>query len=106
MALALTSLVALGYQWLKERRLAEQPRPAAGQLQMRLDLNQAGAEQLDLLPGIGPTRAARIVETRRVRGGFRHLRELDEPGLLGPGAAERLTPYFLPLPGDAGDGRK
>jgi competence protein ComEA len=100
MALALTGLAALGLVWLRERRAAGRPRPPAGELRLRLDLNAASAEELDLIPGVGPGRAARIVEVRKARGGFRRLAELDEPALLGPGAAERLAAYFAPLPGD------
>jgi DNA uptake protein ComE-like DNA-binding protein len=99
-ALALTGLAVLGFAWLRERRVAERPRTPAAELRLRLDLNAAGVEELDLLPGVGPTRAARIVEARKARGGFRRLAELDEPALLGPGAAERLAAYFAPLPGD------
>ena len=100
MALALTGLAALGFVWLRERRAAGRPRAPAGELRLRLDLNAASAEELDLIPGVGPGRAARIVEVRKARGGFKRLAELDEPALLGPGASERLAPYLDPLPGD------
>lgn len=36
----------------------------------RIDVNSAGAEALDVLPGIGRTLARRIVEEREVRGPF------------------------------------
>ena len=98
-ALALTALAVLGALWLREGgRSGQAPPPET--LRLKLDLNKASAAELDLLPGIGPTRAARLVEQRKVRGGFKNLAELDEPTMLGPGASERLAPYVLPLPGD------
>jgi competence ComEA-like helix-hairpin-helix protein len=39
-------------------------------LGMPLNVNRAGAEELVLLPGIGPRLAERIIETRRSAGGF------------------------------------
>jgi hypothetical protein len=98
MALALTGLAALGFIWLREGRSAARERPPAGELLLRLDLNSASAEQLDLLPGVGAPRARKIVEAREARKGFKRLAELDE--VLGPGSAERLAPYLMPLPGD------
>jgi competence ComEA-like helix-hairpin-helix protein len=41
-----------------------------------VDLNQATPRQLDGLPGIGPVLAARIVEYRQRKGGFRNVSEL------------------------------
>lgn len=47
-----------------------------------LNLNLASQAELDALPGIGPTLAAAILETRRQKGGFRSLDDLqDVPGL-------------------------
>ena len=99
-ALALTGLAVLGGLWLLGRHRAAQPRPKAENLRLLLDINTASAEELRLLPGIGSGRAARIITVREARGGFRSLKELEEPTLLGPGAAERLAPYVHPLPGD------
>jgi len=60
-----------------------------------VDLNQATAEELETLAGIGPALARRIVSYREERGGFRSPEELtDVPG-VGRAAyeqvAERLT---------------
>jgi len=104
-ALALTGLAVLGGLWLREcNRFGQAPAPET--LRLRFDLNKASAAELDGLPGIGATRAARLVEERKVRGGFKSLIELDDPALLGPGASERLAPYVLPLPGDGDAGRR
>lgn len=65
-------------------------RPGGG----RLDLNRAGAAELEALPGVGPVLAARILEERRARGGFRTVDELmDVPG-IGPVVIERLRPHL------------
>ena len=100
-ALSVTVLAALGFFWLRERSTASERKPPAHELRLRLDINSASAEELDLLPGVGASRAAKLVEARSRRGGFKRLAELDEPGLLGAGASARLEPYLEPLPGDS-----
>ena len=104
-ALALTALAALGVMWWLGERRAEACPPSCDALRLRLDLNTASADELELLPGIGPARAARLVEARRRRGGFKSLSELEEKTLLGPGASERLAPYLRPLPEERGEQR-
>ena len=65
-----------------------------------LDLNRAGAGELDALPGIGPVLAARIVEHRRVHGPFRSPDELLAVRGIGPRLLERLRPRVaVPAPG-------
>jgi DNA uptake protein ComE-like DNA-binding protein len=98
LALALTALATLGFLWLRERHSAQRGRAPAEELRHRLDINAASAEELDLLPGVGAFRAQKLIEARAARGGFKHLTELDEPGLLGPGGSQRLVPYLKPLP--------
>jgi competence protein ComEA len=60
--------------------------PAAG----RVNLNAAGAEELDTLPGIGPVLAGRIVEFRARNGPFRSVDELRAVRGVGPRLLERL----------------
>ena len=48
----------------------------------RLDINQATADELESLPGVGPAIAAAIVQTRIDRGPFLSIEELlDVPGI-------------------------
>jgi competence protein ComEA len=54
-------------------------------LVLALNLNTATVRQLDMLPGIGPVLAERIVEFRDKKGGFRRVEEL----LAVPGISER-----------------
>jgi competence protein ComEA len=62
--------------------------PSAGG--RRLSLSQATPEQLDELDGIGPALAARIVEHRTARGGFRSVDELRQVEGIGPKRFEAL----------------
>jgi competence protein ComEA len=55
-----------------------------------IDLNTATAEELESLPGIGPTIAAAIVEHRERNGAFRSVEDLlDVPG-IGPARLDEL----------------
>lgn len=58
-----------------------------------LDLNLASAAQLELLPGIGPAGAARIVEYREQIGGFRSVDELGGVKGIGDRTVGRLRPF-------------
>jgi comEA protein len=44
----------------------------------KVDLNTAGVDELQTLPGIGPALARRIVEHRREHGPFRRVEDLLE----------------------------
>ena len=55
-----------------------------------LDLNRAGAAELDALPGIGPVLARRIVEHRTHHGPFRRVEELRAVRGVGPRLLARL----------------
>lgn len=59
----------------------------------RLDLNQADAQALQTLPGIGEVLAARILEYREQNGDFASVEELMAVDGLGAAALSRLRPY-------------
>lgn len=56
-----------------------------------LDLNQAAAGDLMLLPRVGPKLAARILATRARLGGFRSTEDLLSVRGIGPATYERLS---------------
>jgi competence protein ComEA len=60
-----------------------------------VNINEATVEQLQLLPGIGPARAARIVEQRQKRGRFTRLRELRRVKGIGARTLKRLEPMLV-----------
>ncbi|HYC30824.1 MAG TPA: helix-hairpin-helix domain-containing protein [Gemmatimonadales bacterium] len=56
----------------------------------RLNLNLASVAALDSLPGIGPTRAASIVQYRASHGPFRSVHDLGQVAGIGPAALARI----------------
>lgn len=88
----------------------ESPKPAATQTESRpkakagktsqsalaalrrspIDLNRASAEQLAVLPGVGPKMAARILIYRRENGGFKSVSDLDNVQGIGEKRMEVL----------------
>lgn len=57
-----------------------------------INLNEASAEELQRLPGIGPKLSQRIVEERQRRP-FKSVDDLDRVNGIGPKTIERLRPY-------------
>jgi len=59
-----------------------------------VNINDASAAELQRLPGIGPARAARIIEYRSHHGRFLRLRDLRRVKGIGPRTLERLRPLL------------
>jgi competence protein ComEA len=59
----------------------------------KVNVNSAGVEQLESLPGIGPKLAARIVEYRQKSGPFKSAEELINVRGIGEKSFAKLQPY-------------
>ena len=84
------SLVAAGDSAAKEKERRSRPL-ADGET---IDPNTAGEEDLDRLPGVGASKARRIVEDRQVNGPFANAADLARVPGLGPGSVKRLEPLL------------
>lgn len=58
----------------------------------RVNLNTAGATDLQRLPGIGPALAERIIAYREAHGPFARLPDVTRVSGIGPRTLERLAP--------------
>ncbi|MFD4531145.1 ComEA family DNA-binding protein [Kitasatospora sp. NPDC058397] len=68
--------------------------PAAGTPRPPVSLNRAGLEQLDTLPGVGPTLAQRILAYRTSHGSFRTLDQLRQVSGIGARTFAELRPLL------------
>ncbi len=58
-----------------------------------VNLNTATADQLQLLPGIGESRAEAVIAMRKQRGGFKSVTELTDVKGIGEAALAKLRPF-------------
>ena len=66
---------------------------AAQAAEGKVNVNEAGIDQLALLPRIGPAVAQRIVEFREENGAFKTVEDLMLVRGIGEKTFERLQPY-------------
>jgi competence protein ComEA len=60
----------------------------------QISINSANAEELDRLPGVGPTTASAILAARAARGGFfSSVEDLLQVKGIGPKTFQKLRPY-------------
>jgi len=68
--------------------------PARSIESTRVDVNRATAAELQVLPGIGPALAERIIAERTAHGSFASLDELERVHGIGPRTIDRLGPFI------------
>jgi competence protein ComEA len=70
------------------------PAPATTSVKtaLKVNLNRAGVDELQTLPGIGPVLAQRMVEWRKAHGRYRTVDELQEVKGIGKKRLEQLRP--------------
>ncbi len=79
--------------------LASAP-PAPAPATTLIDVNAATAEELDLVPGIGPALAGRIIDYRTAHGRFESVAALEAVRGIGPQSLANMAPFLI-----AGSGR-
>ena len=60
-----------------------------------VNINTASAEQLELLPRVGPALAGRIIDFRDANGPFRSVDEIVAVKGIGERSFEMLEPYLV-----------
>ncbi|OGQ50196.1 MAG: hypothetical protein A3I09_05215 [Deltaproteobacteria bacterium RIFCSPLOWO2_02_FULL_47_10] len=60
----------------------------------KIDINTASASVLEVLPGIGPSLASKIIKYREEHGQFANIDELDNVNGIGPKTLEKLRKYL------------
>lgn len=69
------------------------PAPAIAAAPRPVNINTAPAEELEIIPGVGPVLAGRIVE-RRARGRFRRPEDLLGVKGIGPKSLQKMRPWI------------
>ena len=67
-----------------------------------ININTATAEQLDTLPGIGPTTAQKIIDYREANGPFEQIEQIMNVAGIGPATFDRIRDLITV--GASGDG--
>jgi competence protein ComEA len=92
----LAAPLADGEQVVVPRRGAASASGSTASPTAPLDLNTASLEQLDTLPGIGPSTAQKILDYRQEHGAFHSLEDLDAVSGIGPSRLAQLKGLVIP----------
>ena len=101
-AAALALLAAVWWRHGDRGGMVDVDRAAPLVARFQVDINRADWPELIQLPGVGQVLAQRWIAERERGGQFTSLEELSRVRGIGPRTLERIRPYLLPMPDDAG----
>jgi competence protein ComEA len=101
-ALVVMALAATAGWWLAhggwQGKLIEIERAEPLTARFEVDINKADWPELLQIPGVGPTLAHRIVESRNTVGPFADHNDLRRVRGIGTKTLEQIRPYLRPMP--------
>jgi competence protein ComEA len=77
-----------------KRKRAKKAPPKAREVEGKINLNKADAEQLQVLPGVGKIKAARIVAWRDKHGSFKRIKDLRRVKGFGKKTVDKLEVHL------------
>ena len=69
--------------------------PKKPEIKEKIHINRATAKELELLPGIGPVLAKRIISLRQSKGGFAKVEDLMEVDGIGSKKLEEIKNWVI-----------
>lgn len=94
LSIAAVLMVSCEYVWNRSVRPANALAPPVAATTLRIDVNHADADTLNLLPGVGATLAQRIIDARQRGGPFHNVAEMSgRVSGIGAKTAKRMEPY-------------
>jgi competence protein ComEA len=88
--LVLTAALVVGLAGLAPAHVFAADSPAASSVVSTIHLNQASAEELQVLPGVGPALSERIIVYRDEHGPFKTIDQLTEVKGIGQAKLAKL----------------
>lgn len=82
----------IGEKYLRADLLSDEADPSEA---FPININTADQALLELLPGIGPVYAQRIIEYRKENGGFNNIDQLRQISGIGPKRLQKLRPNVV-----------
>ncbi|MBP0723749.1 helix-hairpin-helix domain-containing protein [Bacillus sp. RG28] len=61
----------------------------------KVDINHATAVELQTIPGVGPSKAQKIIDYIQQKGPFTSIEQLDNVSGFGPKTVENIRPYVI-----------
>ena len=83
---------------VSRQRLVDFFHPPERIIRFNLDINTAPRTELLLLPGIGPTMASRIIETRQQHGPFKSVDDIIHVPGIGKIMLQEMRPFIRTIP--------
>jgi competence protein ComEA len=79
--------------YLKREQIKRNTSIIAQEIAVKIPINSAWTEELELLPGIGPSLANRIVAYREEHGDFKRIEDLKKVKGIGDKVLKQINPY-------------
>ena len=93
-ALIIVLVVLNTISYVKREQLKRNTALIAEEAALKISVNRAWAEELQMLPGIGPALADRIITYREKHGDFKSIEDLKRIKGIGDKVLEQIGPFI------------